>query len=275
MRGWTGVAWWFVPVIYALLLASPSVTLPGDDLGIRAFETPPLGPDIELSQSFRMTADGLHAIEVYPVALGPRVSGEVRFDLYLIYEVGDSRGEIRIRSANVLSEDLMRTPSYRFEFAPIPNSKDSDYRLDFGASSAEGVAFLATKGERYDGGYMSVNNSGRWADLAFRAYAPAPSVWRRLMTLRETNTVRAYLVIAALPAIWLLVGFVIRILQGVSDESVAAIPPPPITGPGSRSGRESRRLWSGTPVSLSSRPTPAEDSQREPADGHDHQRNDN
>jgi hypothetical protein len=209
---WPSIAWWVVPVIYALMLASPSVTLPGDDLGIRAFQTPPLGPNIELSQSFRMTTDGLHAIEVYPIALGPRVSGEVRFDLSEIYEVGVDRSETRVRRANVLVEELIRSPSYRFEFPPIINSKDREYRLSLASFSAEGVAFWATKGERYDGGFMSVNDRERWADLEFRTYAPAPSVWRRLMTLRETNRVRADLVIAAFPVIWLLVGFVIRIL---------------------------------------------------------------
>lgn len=211
---WMGVAWWAIPVLYMVLLAAPSVTLPGDDLGIRRFQTPPLSPDMRLGQTFTMTGNGLHAIQVFSVAVAGRVSGDVRFELF---EVRDNQ-LIPVRTAEILAEDVVRVSSYRFEFAPIPDSRDRTYRLDLVAAPAEGVAFWATKGDRYEGGSMHANGRDRWADLAFRAHAPAPSVWGRLMTLRATNPVRAYLVVAALLAIWLLLGFVLRGLAYVSLE---------------------------------------------------------
>lgn len=211
---WTRVAWWLVPVIYTLLLAAPSVTLPGDELGIRRFETPPLSQDLRLGQTFTMTGDGLHAIEVFPVAVEEGVSGEVRFELY---EARNNQLH-PVRIAVVLAEDVVRSRSYRFEFAPIPDSRDRTYRLDLVASPAEGVAFKATRGDRYRGGSMHANGRERWADLAFRVHAPAPSVWGRLMTLRDTNPARAYVVMGAFVAIWLLLGLVLRLLTAIPPE---------------------------------------------------------
>lgn len=212
---WLRAAWRLIPVLYALALATPSVTLPGDGLGIRRFQTPPLDSELRLGQTFTMTAVGLHAIEVFPVAVDARVSGDVRFELY---ELRENR-LIPVSVAEVLAEEVVRGQSYRFEFAAIPDSKDRTYRLDLVAAPAGGVAFWATKGERYEGGSMHANGRDRWADLAFRVHAPAPSVWRRLMMLRDTNQARAYLVLAAFVAIWLLLGLVLRTLPNVLPES--------------------------------------------------------
>lgn len=213
------LAWWLVPAIYALLLAAPSVSLPGDDLGLRRFQTPPLGQDLRIGQTFRMTGDGLEAIELFPAAVGQAVSGDVLFELYEI-----RNGEpIPVRAAEARAEDLVRAPSFRFDFAPIPDSRDRTYRMDLVAAAAEGVAFWATRGERYGGGRMHANGRDRWADLAFRAHAPAPSVWGRLMTLRASHPARAYAVMAILVAIWLLLGFAVRLLTII----------PPNAGPAS------------------------------------------
>lgn len=212
---WTRVGWWLLPGIHGLLLTAPSVTLPGDDLGIRRFQTPSLGPDMRLGQTFAMTSDGLHAIEVFPVAGAGRISGDVRFELYEVR----SDQVIPVYTAEVLADEVVRGPSYRFEFAPIPFSRDRTYRLDLVASPAEGVAFWATMGERYQGGSMHANGRDRWADLAFRVHAPAPSVWSRLMTLRDTNPARVYLMMAAYTAIWLLLGLVLCTLPTVLPKS--------------------------------------------------------
>ncbi len=211
---WTRLGWWLLPPIFALLLTVPSVDLPGDELGIRRFQTPPLGTSLRLGQTFTMTADGLHAIEVLPVVPAGRVTGDVRFELY---EVRDAR-LIPARIAEVLAEEVLRGPSYRFEFAPIQDSKDRSYRFDLIPSPAEGVAFRATRGERYAGGRMHANGRERWADLAFRTYAPAPSIWGRVMALGRTNPVRAYTAAAALIVTWLLLGFVLRRLPTIPPE---------------------------------------------------------
>lgn len=207
-----------MPVVYAVLLAAPSVTLPGDDLGLRRFQTPQLAPDVLLGQTFNMTGDGLYAVEVFPTPVGERVSGYV---LFVLYDITDESRLIRVRSADVRAEDLIKASSYRFEFPPVLDSEDRSYRLDLVPSAitpAEGVAFWATKGERYAGGSLRINNQDRWADMAFRAYAPAPSIWRLLMTLRETNPVRGHIVIAVFVAVWLLLGLMLRGIAGMSDE---------------------------------------------------------
>jgi glycosyltransferase involved in cell wall biosynthesis len=184
-------AWWLVPLVYGLLLAAESVTLPGYDLGLRRFQTPPLGSEMRLAQTFLMTGDGLDAIEVFPVAAGKGVSGDIRFELHEIHEVGSDHRVTRLRVLEVLAEDLVRAPSYVFAFPAIADSRDRTYRFDLVAAPADSVALWATKGRRYAGGGLHANGRERWADLAFRVHAPAPTVWGRLMTLRETHPARA------------------------------------------------------------------------------------
>jgi hypothetical protein len=223
---------WILPVIGVLLLAAPSVTLPGDDLGIRGFVTPSLGPNVALGQTFVMTAAGLRSIEVFPVSIEDGPSGEVRFDLYELYGVGEDYRETLMRTAVVSAPDLLRGPSYRFAFAPIASSSYRVYRLDVIGSAAEGVAFWATKGTRYEGGTMEINGLARWADLTFAADAAIPSIGALLMYLRDTHPARAYAVMVAFPVIWLLVGYVMRTLEALADESGAIVRlETPMTGP--------------------------------------------
>jgi hypothetical protein len=206
------VAWLGVPVMFAVLLAAPSVTLPGDDVGLRRFQTPQLDPGVLLGQTFSMPGDGLHAIEVFPVSVRERVSGFVRFVLYDVTE-GPST---RVRGAVVATDSLMQAPSFRFEFPPISDSADHSYQLDIAPTSADGVAFWATQGERYAAGNLRINGQDRWADLAFQTYAPTPSIWQLLMTLWDGHPVRGLVVIGAFGSIWLLLGFA---LQGMARMS--------------------------------------------------------
>ncbi len=210
------VARWAVPVASALLLVMPSVTLPGDNLGIRGFRTPPLGPDIRVGQTFVMPVDGLRAIDVFPAIVGNGPAGDVSFELYEVHDVGRERRVTRIRSLQVPAAFRLRGPSYRFAFAPILDSRDRTYRLDLVASGATGVAFWATRGERYPGGRMHANGRERWADLAFRVHAPVATVWERLMALHERSPARVYAVVAALAGLALLAPLVLRTLTGMT-----------------------------------------------------------
>ena len=214
LERWIRTLWWSAPAACALLLAAPSITLPGDDLGLRRFQTPPLGPDLRLGQTFTMTGNGLHAIEIFPVAARDRIAGDVRLELY------EMQGGLAalVGVTEVLAEEVVAASPYRFEFATIAGSKDRTYRFDLVAAPAEGVAFWATMGERYEGGRMHANGRDRWADLAFRAYAPAPSIWARFMALWATNPVRAALATAALTAVWLLLGLTLRMLANIPPE---------------------------------------------------------
>lgn len=212
-----GIAWCIVPIVYALVLATPSVTLPRDDLGFRRFQTPALASDLQLSQTFTMTANGLQAVEVSATSVGVAASGNVRLELH---DVTRERNPVLMRAAEITAADLVKAFSYRFEFAPILDSRDKVYRLDFISSEtrpATGVRFRATKGERYREGALHVNGEPRWADMAFRAHAPAPSIWRVLMTLRETDPIRGHLVLGAFAAIWLLAGLAVRAMARTPD----------------------------------------------------------
>jgi hypothetical protein len=208
-----GVAWWLLSAAYVMLLAAPGATLPADRLGIRVFQTPPLGASTRFGQTFTMTADGLHAIEIFPLPVSGPVSGSVRFELH---ELDRGYREVKlVRMGEARAIDVVRSSSYRFEFAPIADSNDRAYRFDILGSEAEGVAFWATKGGRYGRGTMHVNGRERWADLGFRVYAPNPSVFSRLLMLRDTNPVRAYLAFASGVGIWLLLGFVLRTVRAI------------------------------------------------------------
>jgi len=211
------VVWCGVPVIYAVILLTPSVALPGDDLGLRRFETPGLSPDVSIGQTFRMTADGLYAVEVFAASIETAVSGIVLFDLYEI--PGEGLPEL-VRAIEVSAVDLLKTRSHRFTFPPILNSEDRFYRFELRSavtSPSQGIAFLATRGERYAGGSLHINNQSRWADMAFHADAPAPSIWRLLMTLRETHPVRGNAVAGSFVAVWLLLGLVPIRIARISD----------------------------------------------------------
>jgi hypothetical protein len=226
-------------VAYALVLRAPSVTLPNDPLGLRRFQTPEIAPNVRLAQTFTMPADSLRAVEVSPASPRRSVSGAVRLELYDVTVEQEPRP--LLRAAEVEAAALVTGQSYIFEFEPILDSKDRVYRLDFVSSETrppQGVALWATKGERYDGGALFINGTRRWADLTFRTHAAAPSIWRLLMTLRETNPIRAQLVLAAFAAVWLLSGLAAGVLAGLPGRAAAS-------GPGAPGAMGPRSGYSG------------------------------
>lgn len=218
----TGVVWCVLLLMLAWLLARPSVTLPADAPGIRRFQTAEIAPDVRLAQTFTMTANGLHAIDVQGASMGATVSGLVRLELYDITREAGPRPLVRV--VEIPAADLVAARSYRFEFPPILDSQDRVYRLDFVSSEtrpARGVGLVATKGDRYAGGALVINGAVRWADIAFRTHAPAPSIGRLLMSLRGTNPIRFGLVLAAFVALVLLVPVVLRAMLRLSETAHA------------------------------------------------------
>jgi hypothetical protein len=179
-----------------------------------------------------MPAAGFRAIEVFPVRLVDHPSGDVRLGLYDTTGEAVARG--LVRSATVPAADFVRGSSFRFEFAPLLDSKDGDYRFDIASSTSnpvKGVALWATKGTGYDGGALLVNGSRRWADLTFRTEAPVLSVWQLLMALRLAQPARAYVVLVAFFVTWLCFGVLLRALSSASlDETVVSSEPFPVTG---------------------------------------------
>jgi hypothetical protein len=208
------IAWTAVGVVSLLLLATPSVTLPAADLGIRRFLTPDVRPGTRLSQTFTMTTSGLSAVEFSAAPAGERVAGRLR--LTLVDVTRDPNANAVLRSAEVAAVDLVRAPRYRFEFVPVADSKQRLYRLDVASADtqpASGVALRATKGERYPAGSLFVNGIWRWADLAFKADAPAPSIGRMVVDWRPADRWRRTVAIAGLLAGWLALGAVFQALS--------------------------------------------------------------
>ena len=215
---WT-VGWLTVGVVLVVALNVPKAWLPSDSLGLRRFQTPEIAANRTLSQTFMMTVDGFNAIEVAAASTG-RVAGDVRFELredYLVYR------------ADVPAAELVASRRYRLEFPPIPTSRGQGYRLDVSGSEVNpptGVVLLATKGERYPGGTMLIDNRRRWADLAFRTSAPeGRSSWVRLMSVPPGpfGVSRGHVILGALVVYWLVLGAVLRMMWRMppSDSTAA------------------------------------------------------
>ena len=204
---WTNV-WLIVGVAVVVALNVPNAWLPSDDLGLRRFQTPEITQNQVLSQTFTMTADDFYAIEVAARSTGP-VSGDVRFEL---------REDELVYRVDVPAADLVDSSWYRLRFPVIGDSEDQRYRLDVSGPQANpptGVALMATKGERYRGGTMLVDDRERWADLAFRTFAPEGRTgWVRLTSLPAgaSGLSRGHLILVLLAVYWLLFGTALRLM---------------------------------------------------------------
>ena len=205
-------AWALVGVVCVVALTTRTAALPSDGLGVRRFLVP-IDETTTLSQTFVMTADRLHAIDVLAATTAEPVSGDLRFELYDI-----SRSVVLVHRADVPAEDVVRAATYRLEFPLFEQSARVVYRLDVLASPsrpATGVALWATKGRRYAGGAMFINERERWADLAFTTISPAGrSIWRRLMDAPPARhgVPLGPVVIGALIGYWIALGVVLRLL---------------------------------------------------------------
>ena len=218
--GWA-FAWGIVGVVMVVVLAVPGVSLPSDDPGWRRFQTPEVSGAARLSQTFTMTANDFHAIEFLPISTEGTPTGDVSLELY------DAPSARLVRRAFVRVTDLVRAPSYRFAFAPIPDSQGKQYRLDVVAaelSPPRGLALLATKGARYSGGAMLINETERWADLAFRTFSPVGlSGWTRLSSMPASRfgISRGHVILMAFAVYWFAFGLVLRALWRLWDSNPA------------------------------------------------------
>ena len=214
LRGWIA-AWIITGVVFVAALTIPSVSLPADELGLRRFSVD-VTPSTTISQTFLMPANGLEAVEITAETTGPVVTGDVRLDLY---DVTD--GVNFVHGAEVRAADLVKAPVYRFTFPPIDDSEGQRYRIEVRASEPPptGVSVRATKGARYSGGTMLINDRERWADLAFATFAPAGrSSWNRLTSVEDgtITPLRAYVAIGALAAYWAALGLVLRFFSALA-----------------------------------------------------------
>ena len=193
-------------------LAQPGT--PGNASWLRRFDTPEVTRNYTFAQRFRMNRDGLEAIEFHPTRAGGLASGEIRFAL--IDMTRDDAGEV-IRTGSVPWTALANRSSYRFEFAPVGDSRHKSYRFEIAATGdRSGVALVASRGvDRYPEGALTVMGRNRWSALLFQTYASKRSVWSTLWTGRTESGVPGRFVLTLLAINWLLLGVVFRAVASV------------------------------------------------------------
>jgi len=189
-------------------LAVRPVVLPADDVGLRKFQVP-VNAETAVSQTFAMTADGLHGVEFRPEAIGDAPSGTLTYEL-------TEAGSGVVRQGELPVARVVASSRYTVEFEPIEDSKDSIYRFDLASlpsQPASGIAVWATKGSRYDNGALQINGRDRWADLAFKTLAPGGrSDWDRLVSMQTPppGVSSRTMILASLAAYILMSGLVLR-----------------------------------------------------------------
>lgn len=206
------MAWTLVGIGYVTAFMAPTEWLPSNTPALRRFQTPEVRAGIEIAQTFVMPADGFHAIEFRAAPAGPDASGDVR--VTLVDATGHEYRPVHV--FDVPAAELTRASSYRLEFPPMHGSRNTPFRLEFTSSSSragDGVTLLATRGRGYGGGTLEINGVPRWADLAFRTYAPVPARWRLLL-----SNGNGWLVLAGLGVTWALLGFVFRGIARLAQE---------------------------------------------------------
>ena len=206
-HGWI-LGWTLVATAALMSLTTQPVALPGVGVGLRRFQVP-INDESVVSQTFAMTADGLHGVEFQPEPLSGAPSGAVRYELM-------ESGSGVVRQGELPVARLLTGSPVTVEFDPIEDSKDAVYRFDLASSPSEpatGIAVWATKGDRYAGGALQINGRDRWADLAFKTLAPGGrSDWSRLMAMESPppGLSTRSVILTALALYWLAAGFVLR-----------------------------------------------------------------
>ncbi len=183
-----------IAVVTVLLLfwcsgASRTLSTTGDRLGVRRFSTPAIAPGWQVSERFQMNTAGLRAITIRPALVG-KPTGRVRFELRSVTPYASA-----VRVAEVAAAEMARDDTYRFEFAPIADSREVAYQLDVLSSPeapSAGVALWATRGERLADGVLLINDVERWGELAFETDA----------TGRAWADAKAWLVLGVLAIAW-------------------------------------------------------------------------
>ena len=217
------IAWGVVGVVLACSLALPAATFPGEQPWVRRFQTPEIGSGSALGQTFVMTRDGLNAVEFHPASTGRSPSGRIRIALIDVTERSPSKV---VRTGFVDAAALAGRSWYRFEFAPVADSRNHQYRFELsGTANKSGFALLAAKGEGYPDGTLTFNGYTRFGDLAFQAVAPTSSMLRTLWNGHTDSGASGKLVLVLLIASWIAMAGLFRALLSIpADLDTAARP---------------------------------------------------
>jgi hypothetical protein len=179
--------------------------LPGGDVGIRRFTTPPVSADFALSQVFEMPTGGLSAIEFRPAQVGSDVAGALKLTLAEL----QGNASRTVASAEIDAAELLRKKWYTFAFPALGTSTWRRYRFDITASAQRpprGVAIWATRGTSNPTHMLLYNNVSRWGEMAFRVSAPTEPVATALLVASPASkkialiALSAYLALLALLA---------------------------------------------------------------------------
>ena len=207
--GLAWVAWIGIGVALIWSLARPAT--PGNDSWLRRFRTPEITRTYTFAQHFHMNRAGLNAIAFRPARGGVLASGEIRFALV---DITSGDAPTVVRTGRVPWPEVARRSSYRFEFAPVVDSKHRSYRFEIGATAARsGVALVAARGvDRYPENALTVNGRNRWAALLFQTYASDASTLSALWRGSTESGIPGRLVLALLAGSWLCMGVLCRVL---------------------------------------------------------------
>jgi hypothetical protein len=192
-----------------------------DTLGLRRFLTPEVAPSIQVGQRFHMDADRLIGFEFRAAAVAP-VGGA--FDLTL----RDIRVPSIERRVSVRAGELVREGSYVFWFEPVENSADRLFEFTVSSSPEDpghGVALRATKGDRTKNGGLMINDSLRWASLAFETHTTAEAPLWLLLRERHPDQPPRWLALTTWLVSWIVLRFVLRAASASIHHTAVASSP--------------------------------------------------
>jgi hypothetical protein len=133
-----------------------------------------------ISQSFTLEAGGFDGVSVQARPMGPRVAGQVLFE---IFELDDARGA-RLHYRIVRdAREVVAGRSYHVTFPPIEPSKGRTFRLDVRVPNAPAdgmIALVATRDDAYPAGRLFAGGREQWGDLVFATSARRATVASRL-----------------------------------------------------------------------------------------------
>ena len=213
-------AWLLTGVTLCAVLLTPYSSA-HDRLGLRRFSTPEVTPKVQVGQRFRMDANGLNGFEFRARAVAP-VGGRFQLTLRALGAPSvERRGLVR-------AEELVRSSSYVFRFAPLDNSADRlfEFRVaSLPTDPGRGVALLATRGDRVADGGALFNDALRWASLAFETHTTAETPLWALLHPPDPDRPPRWLALVSLLIGWILLRFVLRAASASVDHARVASSP--------------------------------------------------
>jgi hypothetical protein len=143
------------------------------------------GGDARLSQTFRVEADGLESITLYPIAgAGRAAASTARADITLS-DVTDETRPLVVHRATLAARDAAVSPGYTLSMPTVARSAGHRFELAIdivGATAATPLQFMSVADNVYGEGVLRVNGNPEWGDLAFSARASQDTPFREFLS---------------------------------------------------------------------------------------------